>query len=96
MLAMSDPSSLSPCRASRSACSPPRCGSRGSGGTTSRTQPWQVIGCGLSICVGAVAARVWAGRGAVLLAGAATVGFAIPWGVYAASTDDSGLWGVGW
>ena len=57
--------------------------------------PWQVIGCGLFMCVGAVAARVWAGRGAVLLAGAATVGFAIPWAVYAASTDDSGLWAVG-
>ena len=56
---------------------------------------WQVVGCGIAICVGAVAARVWAGRGAVLLAGAATVGFAIPWGLYAASTDDSGLWGVG-
>ena len=56
---------------------------------------WQVIGCAISICVAGVAARIWAGRGAVLLAGAATVGFAIPWGVYAASTDDSGLWGVG-
>ncbi len=31
----------------------------------------------------------------VLLAAAATVGFAVPWGVYAASTDDSGLWAVG-
>ncbi len=56
---------------------------------------WQVIGCGLSICVGAVAALVRARRGAVLLAAAASVGFAIPWGVYAASTDDSGLWVVG-
>ncbi len=57
--------------------------------------PWQVVGCGLLICVGAVSARVWAGGGAVLVAGAATVGFAIPWAVYAASTDDSGLWAVG-
>ncbi|RYC03324.1 hypothetical protein [Nocardioides zhouii] len=56
---------------------------------------WQVIGCGLFICVASVAARVWAGRGVVVLAGAATVGFAIPWGLYAASTDDSGLWVVG-
>ncbi len=56
---------------------------------------WQVVGCGPSICVGAVAALVWARRGAVLLAAAATVGFAVPWAVYAASTDDSGLWLVG-
>ncbi len=56
---------------------------------------WQVVGCGVAIGVAAVVARVWAGRGAVLLAGAATVGFAIPWGGYAASTDDSGLWAVG-
>ena len=31
----------------------------------------------------------------MLLAGAATIGFAIPWAVYAASTDDSGLWAAG-
>ena len=52
-------------------------------------------GCGLSICVAAVLALVRSGRGAVLLAGAATVGFAVPWAVHAASTDDSGLWAVG-
>ena len=56
---------------------------------------WQVVGCGVSICVAAVVALVRAGRGAVLLAAAATVGFAVPWGVHAASTDDSGLWLVG-
>lgn len=56
---------------------------------------WQVVACGLAICVAAVVALVRAGRGAVLLAGAAAVGFAIPWAVYAASTDDSGLWAVG-
>lgn len=56
---------------------------------------WQVIGCGAVVCVAAVAARVWAGRGAVLLAAAASVGFAVPWSVHAASTDDSGLWVVG-
>ena len=56
---------------------------------------WQVIGCGLSICVAGVLALIWARRGAVLLAAAATVGFAVPWGVHAASTDDSGLWAVG-
>ncbi|WP_374455483.1 hypothetical protein [Nocardioides sp.] len=56
---------------------------------------WQVVGCGLAICAAAVVARVWAGRGAVLLAAAATVGFAVPWSVHAASTDESGLWAVG-
>lgn len=56
---------------------------------------WQVVGCGLSICAVAVAARLWAGRGVVLLAAAAAVGFAVPWTVHAASTDESGLWAVG-
>lgn len=58
-------------------------------------EAWQVVGCGISLRVAAVAAQVWAGRGAVLLAGAATVGLAIPWGVYAAADDESGLWVVG-
>jgi hypothetical protein len=58
-------------------------------------EAWQVVGCGISICLAAVAARVWAGGGAVLLAGAATVGFAIPWALYAAADDDSGLWAAG-
>ena len=56
---------------------------------------WQVIGCGACVVVGAIAALARARRGVVLLAAAATVGFAVPWGVYAASTDDSGLWAVG-
>lgn len=56
---------------------------------------WQVVGCGVSIVAGAIVALVWARGGAVLLAAAATVGFAVPWAVYAASTDDSGLWVVG-
>jgi peptidoglycan/LPS O-acetylase OafA/YrhL len=56
---------------------------------------WQVVGCGLSICLAAVVALAWARRGAVLLAAAATVGFAIPWGVHAGSTDETGLWVVG-
>ena len=44
---------------------------------------------------GAIVALARARRGVVLLAAAATVGFAVPWGVFAASTDDSGLWAVG-
>ena len=56
---------------------------------------WQVVGCGASVVVGAIAALVRVRRGVVLLAAAATVGFAVPWGVYAASTDESGLWVVG-
>ncbi len=56
---------------------------------------WQVVGCGLSVAVGSIVALVWVRRGAVLLAGAAAVGFAIPWAADAASTDESGLWAVG-
>ncbi|RYB88482.1 hypothetical protein EUA06_21035 [Nocardioides glacieisoli] len=56
---------------------------------------WQVIGCGVFIVAGAIVALARARRGVVLLAAAATVGFAVPWAVYAAATDDSGLWAVG-
>ena len=45
--------------------------------------------------VGAALALVRARRGVVLLAAFAALGFAVPWSVYAASTDDSGLWAVG-
>lgn len=58
---------------------------------------WQVIGCGLSIAVGAVLAQMWT-RGSTLVAAlsaAAIVGFAVPWTVQAAATDDSGLFVVG-
>src|SRR4051795_10639514 len=42
---------------------------------------WQVIGCGVAIVVATVAAYLWAPwRSAiVVLAGAAAVGFAVPW-----------------
>ncbi|MDN4161972.1 hypothetical protein [Nocardioides abyssi] len=58
---------------------------------------WQVVGCGLCVAAAGVVAQVlvrvpWA---VPLLAAAAVVGFAVPWSVHAASTDDSGLWVVG-
>ncbi|QCX26571.1 hypothetical protein [Nocardioides jishulii] len=58
---------------------------------------WQVVGCGLTIVVASVLAQWWtrSGWAIPLLAAAATVGFAIPWGVDAAMTDDSGLFVVG-
>lgn len=58
---------------------------------------WQVLGCGLSIAVAAVLAQLWVrGVGAVfVLAGAAAIGFAVPWTVHAAANDDSGLFVVG-
>ncbi len=58
---------------------------------------WQVLGCALSISAAAVLAylcvpSVWA---IFLLTAAADVGFAFPWALNAASTDESGLWVVG-
>ena len=58
---------------------------------------WQVLGCGLSMAAGAVMAylRVRTVRAIFVLALAAVIGFAVPWVLDAASTDDSGLWIVG-
>lgn len=58
---------------------------------------WQVVGCGLTIVVASVLAQWWtrSGWAIFVLAAAATLGFAIPWGVDAAMTDDSGLFVVG-
>jgi hypothetical protein len=58
---------------------------------------WQVVGCGLCIALASVAAYLWVrGWTAVfVLAAAGVVGFAIPWTVHAAATDDSGLFVVG-
>lgn len=57
---------------------------------------WQVIGCALSIAAAAIVVQVRLRRTtAVALAAAATVGFAVPWTVQAAATDDSGLFVVG-
>lgn len=58
---------------------------------------WQVVGCALSIALAAVLAQLWVRRvwAMFLLAPAAVIGFAIPWSVEAAGSDDSGLWIVG-
>lgn len=58
---------------------------------------WQVLGCGLSIATAAVLAHLWVRgvRAIFVLAAAACVGFAVPWALDAAATDDSGLWVVG-
>ena len=58
---------------------------------------WQVVGCAVSIALAAVLAQLWVRRAwaMVLLAPAAVIGFAVPWGVDAAASDDSGLWVVG-
>lgn len=58
---------------------------------------WQVVGCGVCVVVAAVVAyaivrRAWA---IVPLAAAGALGFAVPWSVDAAQTDESGLWVVG-
>ena len=58
---------------------------------------WQVIGCAVSILVAAVVAQLWTRRmwTVLVLAPVAVVGFAIPWAVDAAGSDDSGLFIVG-
>jgi hypothetical protein len=58
---------------------------------------WQVFGCGVSIATAAVVAYLWVRSvwAIFVLAAAAVVGFAVPWALDAASTDDSGLWLVG-
>ncbi len=58
---------------------------------------WQVIGCGLSVAAASVVAHLRLRDRAMVvwLSAAATVGFAVPWTVHAAATDDSGLFVVG-
>ena len=58
---------------------------------------WQVVGCALSIVVAAVVAYGAVRRvsAVVPLPLAGTLGFALPWAVDAARTDESGLWVVG-
>ena len=58
---------------------------------------WQVLGCGLSVAAAALLAHLWV-RSAwsiFVLAAAAVLGFAVPWTLDAAASDDSGLWVVG-
>lgn len=58
---------------------------------------WQVIGCGVSVAAAAVVAYLWVrgGWAIFLLAAAGVIGFAVPWTLDAASTDESGLFVVG-
>lgn len=58
---------------------------------------WQVVGCAVALAAGAVVAYALVRRvGAVLpLAAAGALGFAVPWAMEAARTDDSGLWVIG-
>ncbi|MGB7819469.1 MAG: hypothetical protein WBL35_12175 [Ornithinibacter sp.] len=58
---------------------------------------WQVLGCAMSISAAAVLAYLWSPSvwAIFVLAAAADIGFAFPWALNAASTDESGLWAVG-
>lgn len=58
---------------------------------------WQVVGCALTLALGAVAAYAVVRRAEALvpLAVAGALGFAVPWSIDAARTDESGLWLVG-
>jgi hypothetical protein len=58
---------------------------------------WQVLGCALSISAAAVLAYLWVPSvwAIFVLAAGAAIGFAFPWALNAASTDESGLWVVG-
>ncbi len=58
---------------------------------------WQVVGCGAAVALAtALAWRFLRTPGALfLLPCAAVLGFALPWAVDAAQTDDTGLWVVG-
>lgn len=60
-------------------------------------QAWQVVGCAISIAGAAVLAYLWSASvwAIFVLAAAADIGFAFPWALNAASTDESGLWAVG-
>ncbi|MGN0065516.1 MAG: hypothetical protein ACI379_14860 [Nocardioides sp.] len=60
-------------------------------------RPWQVIGCAAAIALAGLAAQLWSRSvwGVVVLSAAAVIGFAVPWSLDAAATDDSGLYVIG-
>lgn len=60
-------------------------------------RPWQVVGCGAVITLACTAAFLYLRRAWLLavIPAVAVLGFAVPWAVWAARTDDSGLWVVG-
>lgn len=67
------------------------------GATQGPYRPWQVVGCSAAIVVAAIVAHLWARTSWALLVlpAAAVVGFALPWTLDAARSDDSGLFVVG-
>jgi hypothetical protein len=54
---------------------------------------WQVSGCVVTLIAVAAAGGWWLGPW--LVAPVMAVAFTVPWAVYAASSDGSGLWAVG-
>lgn len=64
------------------------------GATSGPYQAWQVVGCALSLLVLQVAALL-TGLRSLPVGAALTAGFAVPWTVQAATTDDTGLYAVG-
>jgi hypothetical protein len=63
------------------------------GATSGPYQPWQVVGCVLTLAVvavlGGLLTRPW------IVVVAMTVSFTVAWTVDAAARDDTGLWAVG-
>ena len=63
------------------------------GATSGPYEPWQVIGCVLTLVL--LAALAGTRLSPWLVAAVMTVSFTVAWSVRAASSDDSGLWAVG-
>ena len=63
------------------------------GSTTGPYEPWQVVGCVLTLAV--LAALAGTRLSPWLVAPVMTVAFTVAWSWQAASTDDTGLWAVG-
>lgn len=64
-----------------------------SGRQTGPYEPWQVVGCVLTLLVLAVVAGL-AGRARTALT-VMPLAFTTAWGIPASADDESGLWGVG-